>query len=71
MRRWLRIGPEFRAAADQTEAIRIDPILHAHLGEDATPTDLPRESSMGVPASADAADSTSPEPTADEGDAPA
>ncbi len=29
----LRIGPEFRPLRDETEAIRIDPILHAHLEE--------------------------------------
>lgn len=29
----LRIGPEFRPTRDETEAIRIDPILHAHLDE--------------------------------------
>ena len=29
----LRIGPEFRPPRDETEAIRIDPILHAHLGD--------------------------------------
>lgn len=29
----LRIGPEFRPPRDETEAIRIDPILHAHLDE--------------------------------------
>lgn len=29
----LRIGPEFRPTRDETEAIRIDPILHAHLAE--------------------------------------
>jgi hypothetical protein len=50
MRLWLRIGPEFRSSRDETESIRIDPILHAHLAEDMTPTDLPREDSSTDPA---------------------